>query len=176
MNRKMKTAMITACLGLATALIGYGNLTREDGGNFLTGTNQEINNLASDVAKDILAKPDEYQNLQIGMTDAEVASIHYKLMGYKVKNSSTAIPDGVEVYESRFKRQVVINPDEKTDSESIPVYFKITWAFEINEAGEQSLIAKRIYSNAVIMPNSPGDSECFPVSSFLCGETIASRM
>lgn len=170
MHHKIKKTMITACLGLATALISYGNFTRAEGASLLAETGQEIRNLASNTASNTWAKPDEYQNLQIGMTATEVASIHYKLLDYKVNHSSIAIPEGIEVYESQFKRQIVIDSDEKTDAEGISVYFKITWAYEIDESGKQSLIAKRIYSHAATMPNILGDSECFPNNSFLCDE------
>ena len=169
MNRKMMTTMLTACLGLTTAVIGYGNHTLAESRNLLTDAGQEIRNLANDVANDITAKPDEYESLQIGMTDAEVARIHYKLLEYKVETPSMTIPKGVEVYESQFKRQIVMNPDDTSDAEGIPVYFKMTWAFEMNEAGEQSLIAKRIGLNAATVDGHSRTSECFPTNSFLCG-------
>ncbi|NEQ49350.1 MAG: hypothetical protein F6K11_04335 [Leptolyngbya sp. SIO3F4] len=168
MNRKMKTTMVTACLGLATALIGYDNLTQEVHGKLLTDTGRGMGGFASDVSSNIHLSPDEYQSLKLGMTETEVARIHYKLLNYKVENSSITIPDGVEVYESQFKRQIVMNPEETSDVDGVPVYFKMTWAFEINDAGEQNLIAKRIDANSAAMNSDSAGLECFPSNSFLC--------
>ena len=161
MNSQFTKPLAIASIILATGLAGCGTL----------------GDITRSVANGMTPRPDEYKDLEIGMARADVDDLasEYRRLddAEKIKQAPVALPDKVEVYETRLHRQMVMNPEENPDAEGVDIQFEVLLAFETNEAGEQSLIAKRIGADTVTTGNSVGHLECFPSDHFLCAGELS---